>query len=153
MWSRRAACAVLSMQTRVAILLAFALASWRDNLSVMLHLIFCLRRLPHLSREEFQAYWRDHHAPLVKRHADVLGIKRYVQAHSIDPQLSRRLAATRGAPDGYDGVAEIWFDIDALSARGEAALQAGRQLLEDERRFIDLANSPIFVTLDNVVIG
>jgi len=34
----------------------------------MLHLIFYLRRLPHLSREEFQHYWREHHAPLERSH-------------------------------------------------------------------------------------
>jgi hypothetical protein len=28
-----------------------------------------------------------------KRHAAVLGIKRYVQAHTIDPELTRGIAA------------------------------------------------------------
>jgi acyl-CoA dehydrogenase len=31
----------------------------------MVKLIFCLHRRPELSREQFQAYWRDRHAPLV----------------------------------------------------------------------------------------
>ena len=39
----------------------------------MIKLTFCLRRLPHLSREEFQAYWRETHAPLVAERAEVLG--------------------------------------------------------------------------------
>ena len=121
----------------------------------MVHLIFCLRRLPHLSREAFQRYWRETHAPLVKKHAGVLGIKRYVQAHTIDPAEAQGIAAARGAPDPYDGVAELWFDLEELRslAQREAAAEAGRALLEDERRFIDLANSPIFITEDNVVIG
>jgi uncharacterized protein (TIGR02118 family) len=121
----------------------------------MVHLIFCLRRLPHLSRQEFQHYWRDTHAPLVKAHAATLGITRYVQAHTIDPPGTQGIAAARGAPDPYDGVAEIWLDLETLqSAINRAgAMEAGRILLEDERRFIDLANSPIFITQDNVVIG
>jgi uncharacterized protein (TIGR02118 family) len=121
----------------------------------MVHLIFCLRRLPHLSREEFQRYWRETHAPLVKNHAAVLGIKRYVQAHTIDSAGTQGIAAARGAPDPYDGVAELWFDLEELRslAQREAAAEAGRALLEDERRFIDLAKSPIFITEDNVVIG
>ena len=121
----------------------------------MVHLIFCLRRLPHLSREEFQRYWRETHAPLVRKHAAVLGIQRYVQAHTIDPPGTQGIAAARGAPDPYDGVAELWFDLEQLRslAQREAAAEAGRALLEDERRFIDLANSPIFITEDNVVIG
>ena len=32
----------------------------------MIKLVFCLRRQPHLSREEFQRYWRECHAPLVE---------------------------------------------------------------------------------------
>ena len=119
------------------------------------HLIFCLRRLPHLSREEFQRYWREHHAPLVRTHAATLGIRRYVQAHTIDPAMSQAIAAARNAPDPFDGVAELWFDWDVLTANAgtPAAIEAGRQLLEDERRFIDLPRSPIFFAEDNVVIG
>ena len=120
----------------------------------MVHLIFCLRRLPHLTREEFQRYWREQHAPLVRAHAPALGIRRYVQAHTIDPAMSRALAASRNAPDPFDGVAELWLDLDELTARSAtpAAAAAGRALLEDERRFIDLANSPIFFADDHVVI-
>ena len=120
----------------------------------MVHLLFCLRRLPQLSREEFQRYWREQHAPLVKKHAAVLGIKRYVQAHTINPAMSQGIAAARNAPDPFDGVAELWFDLDGLASRSSTpeAMQAGLALLEDERRFIDLANSPIFFTEENVVI-
>jgi uncharacterized protein (TIGR02118 family) len=120
----------------------------------MMHLIFCLRRLPHLSREEFQRYWHERHAPLVRAHARTLGIRRYVQAHAIDPELSRGIAAARGAPDPFDGVAELWFEWEA---QGRAlstpeAIEAGRLLLEDERRFIDLPNSPVFFAEEHVVI-
>ncbi|HXQ23768.1 MAG TPA: EthD domain-containing protein [Candidatus Acidoferrales bacterium] len=120
----------------------------------MVHLIFCLRRLPHLSRAEFQRYWRETHAPLVKQHAGALGIKRYVQAHTIDPAMSQAIAAVRGAPEPFDGVAELWFDWNDVVSRmtTAAAAQAGRLLLEDERRFIDLPNSPIFFADDHVVI-
>jgi hypothetical protein len=47
-------------------------------------------------------------------------------------------------------VAEIW--LDSLDwPQTEAAQAAGLELLEDERRFIDLANSPIFVGEEHVV--
>lgn len=120
----------------------------------MVHLIFCLRRLPSLSRAEFQRYWRQTHAPLVQQHAAVLGIRRYVQAHTINPAGTEGLAAVRHAPDPFDGVAEIWIDLESLQALPtDARLAAGRALLEDEQRFIDLLNSPIFLAEDNVVIG
>ncbi len=121
----------------------------------MLHLIFCLRRLPQLSREEFQRYWRQQHAPLVRAHAAALGIRRYVQAHTVDSLVAQGAAGARGAPEAYDGVAEIWFDPQELQQlmAGEAGTEAARALLEDERRFIDLPRSPIFCAEDNVVIA
>ena len=33
----------------------------------MIKLTFCLHRLPHLSREDFQRYWFEKHAPLIDR--------------------------------------------------------------------------------------
>ncbi len=121
----------------------------------MIHLIFCLRRLPALTREQFQTYWRDQHAPLVQTHASTLGIRRYVQAHTLDPTASRALAESRAAPVEFDGVAEIWLDEDYLAGDAATAemIAAGRALLDDERKFIDLANSPIFLTRDHVIIG
>ena len=62
--------------------------------------------------------------------------------------------AARGAPEPFDGVAELWFDSDELLQlmQTEAGAEAGRALLEDERRFLDLANSPIFCAEDHVVL-
>lgn len=121
----------------------------------MIKLVFCLRRLPSLSREEFQRYWLDRHGPLVRSHAAVLGIRRYVQTHTLDGPVTDALRASRGGPEPYDGVAELWWDDpDALAAatatpEGRAA---GAALLEDERRFIDLARSPLFVARERPVI-
>jgi hypothetical protein len=82
----------------------------------MIKLTFCLRRLPSLSREEFQRIWRDDHAPLVKAAAEHLGIKRYVQCHTDDYPAIMAGAAARGIAHGegedFDGVAELWFDDD-----------------------------------------
>jgi len=121
----------------------------------MLHLIFCLRRLPQLSRQECQRYWREQHAPLVRAHAAALGIHRYVQAHTVDHPVAEAAAAARGAPEPFDGVAELWFDADELLRlmQTDSGTEAAGALLEDERRFIDLARSPIFFAEDYVVVG
>ena len=122
----------------------------------MIKLVFCLRRLPHLSRDEFQRYWFDHHAPLVRSHAATLGIRRYVQTHTLHHPLNDALQASRGGPDGYDGVAELWWDdADALVAatatpEGRAA---GEALLDDEQKFIDLARSPLFVAVERPIVA
>jgi len=120
----------------------------------MVKLVFCLRRLPHLSRDDFQRYWREQHAPLVARHADALRIRRYVQLHTRTDDVNAALRASRGGPEEYDGIAELWWrDRDDLLAAtaSEAGQQASRELLEDERRFIDLARSPLWLA-DEIAI-
>ena len=122
----------------------------------MIKLTFCLVRLPKLTREAFQDYWFKNHGPLVRSHAPALGIRRYAQLHSFDPALSADLVASRGGPAQYDGVAELWWDsFDDFAARlsTPAAIEAGRQLLEDERKFIDLARSPLWWGEEKVIIA
>ena len=122
----------------------------------MIKLTFCLVRLPHLTREAFQDYWFNHHAPLVAHHAPTLQIRRYVQLHSLPDEASQGLRASRGGPEPYDGVAELWFDsLEALAANSERpeAREAGRILLEDERTFIDLAKSPLWWGEERTIVG
>jgi uncharacterized protein (TIGR02118 family) len=119
----------------------------------MIKLVFCLRRLPHLSRAEFQRYWRETHAPLVRRHAATLGIRRYVQLHTLEHPTQDALRATRGGPEAYDGVAELWWDdVGELARSDDAWRAAALALLEDERRFIDLERSPLFVGEERAII-
>ncbi|MGZ4735525.1 MAG: EthD domain-containing protein [Acidimicrobiia bacterium] len=121
----------------------------------MIKLVFCLRRRDDLSREEFQRYWLEQHGPLVRSHAGALGIRRYVQVHSIDDGISIAVAGSRNPPPPYDGVAELWFDdLEALAAAGstDEGRAAGAALLVDEQRFIDLASSPLFLTEEHIII-
>ena len=120
----------------------------------MIKLDFCLKRRPELSREEFQRYWYENHAPLVKSHAETLGIRRYVQVHSLPHEVSAPIQRSRGVLEEYDGVAELWYDsLAALAAaRSDATVAAGRELLEDERKFIDLANSPLWWAEEKPVV-
>ena len=122
----------------------------------MVKLVFCLRRAPHLSREEFQKYWYEKHAPLVSQHAKALRLECYVQTHSLPPAASAAIRASRGAPEPYDGVAELWWrsldDMTAATA-SDAGREAGLTLLEDERRFIDLSASPLFFCEEREVVA
>jgi hypothetical protein len=63
----------------------------------MIKLVFTLRRREDMTREEFQSYWREQHAPLVARHADALRIRRYVQVHARDTNLDEAIAGARGS--------------------------------------------------------
>ncbi len=121
----------------------------------MIKLSFALRRLPQLSREEFQRTWRQDHAPLVEKHREALRMRRYVQLHTLDDALNEALRASRGGPEAFDGVAELWWDsleeLTAAMATPEGAA-AGAALLEDERRFIDLERSPLWLGREHVIV-
>jgi hypothetical protein len=120
----------------------------------VLKLTFCLRRLPSLSLAEFQDYWLNRHGPLVRRLQPALRMARYVQLHRLDGDLTAGMQRVRGAPEPFDGVAELWWaDEDTFRAAGRdpAAREAGRLLLEDEAKFIDLPRSPLWLNREETI--
>jgi uncharacterized protein (TIGR02118 family) len=120
----------------------------------VLKLTFCLRRRPGMTVPEFQDYWLNRHGPLVRSLQPALGMVRYVQVHRRDDALGRGMRTARGAPEPYDGVAELWWaDEQSFRASGRTpeGREAGRRLLEDEATFIDLANSPLWLSHEHVV--
>jgi len=122
----------------------------------VLKLTFCLRRLPSLSLDQFQDYWLNKHGPLVRSLQPALGMVRYVQLHRLATDLGDGMRRARGAPEPYDGVAELWWESeDAWRAAGKhpEARKANRLLLEDEAKFIDLANSPLWLNSEHVIHG
>lgn len=105
-----------------------------------------------MSREEFQKYWHESHGPLVARHTTSLNILRYVQNHTLDDPMNEQMAHARGGMEPpYDGVAELWWttrDVLAASSGSPAGQAAGRELVEDEAKFIDLPNSPLWLAYE-----
>jgi uncharacterized protein (TIGR02118 family) len=111
-------------------------------------MIFCLRRRPDLDEADFSRYWREEHAALFRRYAQTLGVRRYTQNHRLPTPTNDALRRFRGAPDGYDGVAEVWFDSleDLLGALNTpAGRAAAADLIANERMFIDHSLSPIWI--------
>lgn len=100
-------------------------------------LTISLHRLAHLSRAQFQDHWSVTHGPLVASFAETLGIRRYVQLHTIEaPRQSREPLC--------DGLAEIWYDsVEAFESvlASPDARPALRALRDDEARFIDTSRS------------
>jgi hypothetical protein len=119
-------------------------------------LVYCLHRLPHLSREEFQTYWRENHGPLVQRHREALSIRRYVQVHTKYNEVNETLQAGQDRPEAFDGVAELWWDsVEEYAPEnpGPERQEAGWALFEDEQKFIDLSRSPVWLGREYVFIG
>ena len=113
----------------------------------MIKLTYFIHRLPALSPEEFHDHWRHHHAELIKKHAPTFDIRRYIQLHATgDP----RNEPTPAFPRRYDGVAELWFGFgqgleEWFRNTTPEAIIAGKEIRDDERTFIDRANSPFLI--------
>jgi uncharacterized protein (TIGR02118 family) len=121
----------------------------------MLKMIFCARRHPSLSRAEFLDYWLNRHGPLFRQHARDYQALRYVQSHTLDTPLNPAIRATRNAAPEYDGVGEIWWasEEDFRTVVASDVVQKLRGMfIEDEARFIDLANSAVFFTTEHVLL-
>jgi uncharacterized protein (TIGR02118 family) len=106
-----------------------------------------LTRKSGLSQEQFSAYWRDKHAPLVQSLALFKSlVRRYVQqrpAEGVPDQLPL-------AP--YDGIAEIWFDnlSDVLQLIGNEPFLS--VVTKDEENFLDRSRTAIFVSQETAII-
>jgi hypothetical protein len=113
-----------------------------------------MRRLPSLSQEEFHKYWLETHGPLAKRLLATLGARRYVQVHTLDDPLGEALRITRDAIEPFDGVAVITGEREDLvkALNTPEGLQAVQDLLDDEKRFIDLSRSAIWIAEEHVIL-
>ena len=123
---------------------------------MVIKLTFAVRRREDVEPEEFHRYWRDEHGPLVRSFQATLGMRRYVQVHRMETPLNDVLRASRNALEPFDGTAELWWDdLDALTAASSTpeGLAAGRALLADEARFIDLARSSLWLGEEVEIIG
>jgi uncharacterized protein (TIGR02118 family) len=115
----------------------------------MIKLVYCLKKRDDVDRDSFYRYWLEVHGPLVKSVAEAIGASRYVQSHTILPEVNETMMASRGLQAPYDGVTEVWWKtMSALehgmsSPGGVAALTL---LIEDEARFIDFSQSRVFMT-------
>ena len=118
----------------------------------MIKFIMCCTRHPDMSREQFQDYWLNSHAPLFQKFAETYRAKKYVQCHTIETPLNDSIRDSRGMLPEYDGVAEVWFEsekelVEAMSSPEGQKLSAA--LLEDEGNFIDHSKSAAFIVREH----
>ena len=123
----------------------------------MLKLTMCVKRKSHLTREEFDAYWRDHHGPLVVSYMGLLRLRRYVQTTALsDESAQEAIRVSRNAlKSNFDGCAELWWDsleeLTAVRSSPEGA-KVLRELLADEDRFLDLSQSQLWYGVEREII-
>ena len=107
----------------------------------MIKYIICATRKAGMTHEEFSAYWRHQHGPLVRSVPEFMRhVRKYVQCHLVGD------AVPLGAAGDYDGVAELWFDSveELMNAFNEPRYL--EIIRPDELKFVDLSKCISFVT-------
>lgn len=118
-------------------------------------MIICDHRLPALSREQFQSYWFDHHAPLalsVRERGLAPPMLAYVQNHTMDVPMLEPFRQARGMTlPAYDGIAEVWLkqieDLGKTDRDDPEQIEVDTMLLEDELKFVDFGRCSVFMTV------
>ena len=121
----------------------------------MIKFVLCIRRLPHLSREEFQDYWLNHHGPLVASFQDKMGMIRYVQLHTLSTPMDSTFLDSGSGEEPFDGIAESWWD--SWEAFQSALMDSESEsifsiLREDEKKFIDQPRSIMWFGKEHTII-
>ncbi len=122
----------------------------------MIKMSVAIYRRADLSREQFLHHWQTVHADLLKRYASALRVRRYVQLHGEDLDMTRRMTETRQCQPPHDGVVQIWWDSeeDRIAAlESEEGREGSRLLREDEDNFCDMSRATVVFGHENVVIG
>ncbi len=116
----------------------------------MIKVVYCLRRKPGMSLEEFQKYWLNTHATFGK---NIPGVKRYVQVHALSGEMQEMMASAHpaGKNEPFDGVAELWFEEEDL--RKLSGTAGALEAVQDEANFIDFERSVIFLATEHVIVG
>ena len=120
----------------------------------MIKLVYCLKKRDDIDRDSFYRYWLEEHGPLVKSVAEAIGASRYVQSHTILPELNELMIESRGLQGPYDGVTEVWWKTMSALERGMSSpkgVEAQIKLIEDEARFIDFSKSRVFMTEEHQI--
>ena len=112
----------------------------------MIKMIVLVRKRADMTVEDFQTYWRTHHAHLVRKcPASKKYVRRYVQCHTLPEQYASGEVA-------FDGSAELWFDSiddkDAFFSDPDYL----RDVNPDEERFADMAQTLFFVASEETVL-
>ena len=123
----------------------------------MIRISYVMRRLPHLTREEFQEYWSQKHPTAAPADAfAVLGVRRYVQVLPMESEGRDLVIGPRtGLEEPYDGIAELWVESEEALEKDWSTEKAKEYIgifYADEQNFIDWTRSTILVSKEVVVM-
>lgn len=114
----------------------------------MLVLTSMLRRLPHLTHEEFVAYHRGHHAPLFKSTPEA---QKYLLRYTVEHPRSTKVPSL---PDSsFDAIVRMEFATRADLVRMFTSRSYREVIRPDEKRFFDFATSEFSLSEPLTVVG
>jgi uncharacterized protein (TIGR02118 family) len=106
----------------------------------MIHVHYFITRKKSLDEAAFHRYWRETHAPIVKR---IRQLQMYVQSHRVP---------YAGSTSSYDGEAEVLLDsLDAMAELRKSP-EYLNGALADEHNFIDLRRVEAMATRDHLIV-
>ena len=120
----------------------------------MIKLVYVIRKRDDVSDKEFHDYWLTKHGPLVASVAKAIRARKYVQSHTILPEMGASMGASRKMAPIFEGITEVWWDsVEEMTAGGSTpeGEEAGRKLLQDEAKFVDFARSTAFLTEEHPI--
>jgi uncharacterized protein (TIGR02118 family) len=106
----------------------------------MIKSIVVAHRKAGLTRDEFNKYWLEEHAPLAAKLMP--GVRRYVQNHFI---------AIPGIEFEGDGIVETWYDDIESWQKSMEAIRASKELAEDGAKFCDLRHASMWLVEEHVI--
>jgi hypothetical protein len=112
---------------------------------------YLLTKRDDLTQAECHETWLKDHGPLVASFAGPLRMAKYVQSHAIAPEVNAGIQVGRGYEPPLDGITEVWVDSREATGTADEARAAGAALVEDERRFVQMDKSRLFMTREHVI--
>jgi hypothetical protein len=123
----------------------------------MIRLDYYVRRKSNSTVEEFGNWWLGQHAKLWRKHAELLGIRRYVQLLD-DPDGAIGIGyrkAYNASGEAYDGVATTcWTDVRVLeeALKTQAGQDAYQEILADELEYLDTPHCRLSFGVNHAVL-
>lgn len=112
---------------------------------------YLLTKRDDLTQAACHETWLKDHGPFVRGFADVSNLAKYVQSHTIAPEINTGIVAGRGFAAPLDGITEVWIADPAASQDSDEARKASAAMAEDERRFVEMGKSRCFMTKEHVI--
>ena len=109
----------------------------------MIKSIALAHRKTGLTREEYNKYWKEKHAPLAARL--IPGVRKYVQNHFVEMP---------GIEYEGDGIVEMWYDnVESFNKAMEFIhSDAGRELIIDGDKFIEMKPGGLWIVEEHVIM-